>query len=229
MGALWWGMQSKTVKIFTTTVALLSLLFGCAKEGRGPRIFSELDGTWVSECDGAGRSIFFFIDNEIRILEENFTDNTCSILSRVVKSKYRYNLPGRDDKRDNWFVSSLEPLKSDNRIDYTTLESALATQTDPMTSQYNSQAYCGLQEWVTFSFKEINGRTCGSSRYLEKNTVSYNIFEINGEKLRFGDQESTTLASRPKILGSWRFKKLSDDDCRKVDRWKEYCNLEPED
>ena len=114
------------------------------------------------------------------------TDTTCATPINVIRMIQKYTLRG---------PSAL--AAGATKIDYRFEGMTLMTTDSQIASQWNTNYYCGRNDWAVNTARDITGRTCTSSDGSSGTNPSigdmtYDIYKVDAAKLYWGDTASGT-------------------------------------
>ena len=171
------------------------LFFSCAKKDSTSSSSDDtsadldsLQGTWKTNCHSS--------DSLYRIL-------SISINSTDVTINYEYHSDASCNTDYAIFVDTYDSLSLGTKMEFTnsTAEGrqftinvkkfTLAPQDSALVTSYNNNTHCGYNDWVINEFKDIHGKTCGTTSYAVSNTTVNSVYGMTGNNLMLGELNTT--------------------------------------
>ena len=186
------------MKIFYFVILFSSILliFGCSKEDDKKTNFirtpdnTVLEGTWKTSCLTSGAYTI--------IMSIEITGTT-----GVYKQEWH---GGSGCSTDVWTTEdTYTSYTVGNKIDYEDNTSGyhiygvLDSYTDVplhslITTSYNNDTWCGYDDWVINTKKDVTGKTCGTETFDNKSTEGYSISKLVGTSLNVSSWYKTNIA-----------------------------------
>ena len=186
------------MKIFYFAILFSSILliFGCSKEDDKKTNFvrtpdnTVLEGTWKTDCITSGAYTI--------IMSIEITGTT-----GVYKQEWH---GGSGCSTDVWTTDiTYTTYTVGNKIDYTDntsgyeIYAVVDSQTDvplhsTITTGYNNTTWCGYDDWVINTTKDVTGKTCGATTFDNKGTEGYSISKLVGTSLNVSSWYTTNIA-----------------------------------
>ena len=186
------------MKIFYFAILFSSILliFGCSKEDDKKTNFvrtpdnTVLEGTWKTGCITSGAYTI--------IMSIEITGTT-----GVYKQEWH---GGSGCSTDVWTTDiTYTTYTVGNKIDYTDntsgyeIYAVVDSQTDvplhsTITTGYNNTTWCGYDDWVINTTKDVTGKTCGATTFDNKGTEGYSISKLVGTSLNVSSWYTTNIA-----------------------------------
>ena len=175
------------ISIFSLTV------ISCAKKSSDDSstyTTTELEGTWVTSCHADGGKYV------IKTLTATGTD---------MVRKWDYHTDSSCANDNESYVGSATSLsigsgvtyeagETGHRFTYVRSTNIYTPQTSAVTSNRNTNSFCGLTNWELNVGQDIAGKTCGDSSYVSSGTTIYCQYLLDGSSVYMS---CTTSSSYP--------------------------------
>ena len=180
---------------FAILFSLILLIFGCSKEDDKKTNFvrtpdnTVLEGTWKTGCITSGA---YTIIMSIEITgttgvytQEWHSGSGCSTDVWTTEDTYTSYTVGKKIYFDD---------ESGYEI-YAVLDSYTDVPlTSAATTEYNDITWCGYDDWVINTKKDVTGKTCGTDTFDNKSTEGYSISKLVGTSLNVSSWYKTNIA-----------------------------------
>lgn len=137
---------------------------GSVSSGSGgfPAVPTLESGTWVSNCftstPSIGKVALFSGGNFVKETYV-FTDSSCASLNYVVQELGTY-------------------IRNGTNLDLTFSDIKLYPMTPILVNSYNTNTYCGYNDWAVAIGKSVAGRNCGGTLVRSAGSMLYDIHYI---------------------------------------------------
>ena len=170
---------------FAILFSLVLLIFGCSKEDDKKTNFvrtpdnTVLEGTWQTDCITSGAySIIMSIEitGTTGVYKQEWHGGSgCSTDVWTTEDTYSsYSVGEKIDYEDNTSGYNLYGVVES----YTDVPLHSIILTD-----YNNTTWCGYNDWVINTKKDVTGKTCGTDTFDNKSTEGYSISKLVGTSL----------------------------------------------
>ena len=181
---------------FAILFSFILLFFGCSKEDDKKTNFvrtpdnTVLEGTWKTGCITSGAYTI--------IMSIEITGTT-----GVYTQEWH---GGSGCSTDVWTTTDTYTSYSvGEKIDYVDgtsgykLYGVLDSYTEVplhsiITTDYNNTTWCGYDDWVINTTKDVTGKTCGATTFDNKGTEGYSISKLVGTSLNVSSWYTTNIA-----------------------------------
>jgi hypothetical protein len=168
-------------------------IYSCAKKSDSSSSSSsttELEGTWVTSCHADGGKYV------IKTLTATGTD---------MVRKWEYHSDSSCANDNDSYAGSATSVSVGRSITYSSggtgheftyvrSTNIYTPQTSAVTSNRNTNSFCGLTNWELNVGQDIAGKTCGDSSYVSSGTTIYCQYLLDGSSVYMS---CTTSSSYP--------------------------------
>ena len=168
-------------------------IYSCAKKSdtsSTTTTTTELEGTWVTSCHDGG---------------DNYVIKTFTATGTDTVRKWDYHSDSSCANDNVSWVSSATSLSIGSALTYASggtgheftyvrSTNIYTPQTSAVTSNRNTNSFCGLTNWELNVGQDVAGKTCGDSSYVSSGTTLYCQYLLDGSNVYMN---CTTSSSYP--------------------------------